>query len=112
MVKKLWLERVNKHIRSSQGMITVELALGLSALTFILIAIIYSFSIFLAQLNLIETAHNIARQAARGQEFSVPTNVNISQQYQAGTLQILVTRQVDFFVRSIEISATAEVVVE
>ena len=68
--------------------------------------------VFLTQLNLIDTAHNAARAAARGQQIDLPANVSLTQQLQNGAILIVVRRDLDFWSKAIELTATAEVIVE
>ncbi|MFZ9283525.1 MAG: hypothetical protein ACO24V_02270 [Candidatus Nanopelagicales bacterium] len=112
MVKNLKLERVWQHIRSNHGMVSVELAIGLASLSFVLIAVLYALGILLMQLNLIDTAHNVARAAARGQNVSAPSHIQISQDFRSGVILIEASRRVDFWFRPIALTATAEVAVE
>lgn len=112
MVKRFWLERVVFHIRSNQGMVTVELAIGLATLTFVFIAAISALGVLLVQLNLIDVAHNAARMAARGQQIETPANIQLEQRYQAGTILVQASREINFWMRPISLSARAKVVVE
>ncbi|MFM1906260.1 MAG: hypothetical protein RIT32_1056 [Actinomycetota bacterium] len=112
MVKNLKLERVWQHIRTNNGMVSVELAIGLATLSFVLIAVLYALGIFLMQLNLIDTAHNVARAAARGQNVTPPSHTQISQDFRSGVILIEASRRIDFWFRPIALTATAEVAVE
>lgn len=112
MVSRKWVARMWQHIRSTQGMVTVELALGLTTLTFVFLMVLSALAIFLTQLQLIDVAHNSARLAARGEVFVAPDEIEITQQYQAGIILVQASRDLSFWFRPIYLTAKAEVVVE
>jgi Flp pilus assembly protein TadG len=112
MVKQVVVERMLKHIRSTTGFVTVELAIGIATLAFGFLAAVSALGVFLTQLNLIDTAHNAARAAARGQQIDLPANVSLTQQLQNGAILIVVKRDLDFWSKAIELTAIAEVIVE
>ena len=112
MVKPIWLERVCNHIRSSRGMVSVELAIGLATLTFVFIAALSALGVLLVQLNLIDVAHNAARMAARGQATQAPANIELIEQYSQGSIYVQANREIKFWLRPISLTAVAKVVVE
>jgi hypothetical protein len=112
MVKQINLERMWQHIRSREGFVTVELAIGIATLTFGFLIAVATLGVFLVQLNLIDTAHNAARMAARGQSFEFPANIDGVEQLQNGVLVITVRRSVDFWFKRIELTANSKVVIE
>lgn len=112
MVEKVKSARVWQHIRATHGMVTVELAIGLATLSFLFVLAISALSVLLVQLNLIDVAHNAARMAARGQSVSAPPEIELIEQYQFGSIVVQAQREIDFWLRPIQLSATAEVVVE
>lgn len=112
MVNKKWLERMWRHTRSNRGMVTVELAIGLTVLTFVFLAALAALAVLLTQLQLIDAAHNSARLAARGETYSVPAEIEINQQYESGVIVVQAKRELSFWFRPIQLTARAEVVVE
>ena len=112
MVKQVVVERMLKHIRSTTGFVTVELAIGIATLAFGFLAAASALGVFLTQLNLIDTAHNAARAAARGQQIELPANISLTQQFQSGAILIVAKRDLMFWTRAIELTAKAEVIVE
>lgn len=54
-----------------RGMVTLEVALGLLSLTSCLTVVVWLVAVLMAQLQIVDTATVVARQAARGDEAAV-----------------------------------------
>lgn len=106
------LERIKQPIRSSAGFVTVELAIAIATLALAVSTIVAGLSLYLSQLNLVDTAHTAARMAARGEVMRIPTGVRMQQSFVDGVLYVNVARDISFLSKSMQLQATASVVVE
>lgn len=60
-----------RFFRSQRGMVTVELAVAISAAIAVMIMLCWGIALLVLQLRLVDTASAVARQAARGDRVAV-----------------------------------------